>query len=155
MPSALSVPQAASRPDRLHFEEQKEARSNECSMQSVPLVLGLSQYWSVQRTENTSLAMVQNAFALLMGQSGTSQASFLASHDSWGVFHNIGCIIFLSWYSCQSCLMEKTHLKNLFFPHLGQSLGTSSNIMLGWYRGMNFFPLQLFSERHLFFVQNT
>lgn len=39
---------------------------------------GLSQHRSVQRTKNTSLAMVQNVFALLMGQSGASQASFFS-----------------------------------------------------------------------------
>lgn len=73
------------------------------------------------RELKTSLAMVQNACALLMGQSGTPQASLLVSHDSWGAFHNIGCITFLSWRSGQSCWMEKTHLKNSFFPDLGQS----------------------------------
>lgn len=98
----------------------KSSLEQQCSLQSVPFVLGLPQDGSVQRTEHTALAMGQNGFALLMGQMGLLKPAFLASHDSWGAFHNSGCIIFLSCCSCQSCLMEKTHLKNPLFPKLGQ-----------------------------------
>lgn len=55
----------------------------------------------------------------LWGRVGLLKPAFLASHDSWGAFHNIGCITFLSGCSGQSCWMEKMHLEKSLLSWLG------------------------------------